>query len=167
MSLRPVKAAPNPAAAAATGAPLRTVAPSPYNDRRHLTPQQYEDHDGGPWNDTPKMVPQFVPVPNKWVVAPALGAKAPAMAIFPKRNSNKISFASDVHLQFATVWTPIVARFSQIFLVGEPPRALAPPPPQTSHRHRSLTQPPPQIQTWTRRATCPRRTNNRHRRLLR
>ena len=27
---------------------LRTVAPSPYNDRAHLEPKEYEDHDGGP-----------------------------------------------------------------------------------------------------------------------
>lgn len=139
--------------AAATGASLRTVADSPYNDRQHLTPKQYQDHDGGPWNDTPKAVPQFVQVPNKWVVAPSLGAATPALAVFPKRNSDRISFAPDVHLQFATVWTPIVARFSQLFLVGKPPRARPSRPP-TPHRHCSPTQPPSQTQTSTRRATC-------------
>ncbi|MGZ0213817.1 MAG: hypothetical protein ACKVI4_15195 [Actinomycetales bacterium] len=102
---------------AATGNALRTVAESPYNDRRHLTPKQYEDHDGGPWNDTPQAVPQFVKVPNKWIVGPTLGAATPALCLFPRRNSDKISFAPDVHLQFQTVWTPIVARFSQLFLV--------------------------------------------------
>lgn len=105
------------AATAQTGNSLRTVADSPYNDRRHLTPKQFEDHDGGPWNDVPKAVPRFVQVPNKWVVGPTLGAATPALALFPKRNSNRISFAPDVHLEFATVWTPIVARFSQLFLV--------------------------------------------------
>lgn len=118
--------------AAATGASLRTVADSPYNDRQHLTPKQYQDHDGGPWNDTPKAVPQFVQVPNKWVVAPSLGAATPALAVFPKRNSDRISFAPDVHLQFATVWTPIVARFSQLFLVGKPPRARPSRPPNAT-----------------------------------
>ena len=105
------------AATAQTGNSLRTVADSPYNDRRHLTPKQFEDHDGGPWNDVPKAVPRFVQVPNKWVVGPTLGAATPALALFPKRNSNRVSFAPDVHLEFATVWTPIVARFSQLFLV--------------------------------------------------
>ena len=104
-------------APAATGSPLRTVADSPYNDLRHLTPKQYEDHDGGPWNDTSKVVPVFRPVPNKWVVSPQLGASTPAVCVFPRRSSNKISFAPDVHLQFETVWTPIIARFSQLFLV--------------------------------------------------
>ena len=130
MSLRPVQAAPTPAA---TGVPLRTVAPSPYNDRRHLTPQQYEDHDGGPWNDTPKVVPQFVKVPNKWVVAPTLGAATPALAVFPRRNSDRISFAPDVHLQFSTVWTPIVARFSQIFLVDVDKKGNMPSTDQQQH----------------------------------
>lgn len=117
MSLRPAQAAPSADQSAPIDGKLRTVAPSPYNERRHLTPKQFSDYDGGPWNDTPNVVPQFVPVPNKWVVAPTLGANVPAICIFPKRNSNKISFAPDVHLQFQTVWTPIVARFSQIFLV--------------------------------------------------
>ena len=106
-----------------TGSALRTVADSPYNDRRHLTPSQYEDHDGGPWNDAVSSVPKFVQVPNKWVVAPSLGSATPAISVFPRRNSNKISFAPDVHLQFATVWTPIIARFSQLFLVGKTPYA--------------------------------------------
>jgi len=102
---------------ASTDTPLRTVAPSPYNDLRHLTPEQYEDHDGGPWNDTPNVRPSFQSVPNKWVVAPALGAAAPAIAVFPRRLSNNISFAPDVHLSFSTVWTPIIARFTDLVLI--------------------------------------------------
>ena len=102
--------------AAATGAPLRTVAPSPYNDRAHLTPEEFEDHDGGPWNDTPNVRPTFRSVAQKWVVAPALGSAAPALAVFPQRLSNNISFAPDVHLSFSKVWTPIIARFSDLYL---------------------------------------------------
>ena len=102
--------------AADVGAPLRTVAPSPYNDLRHLTPDEYEDHDGGPWNDTPNVRPNFQSVPNKWVVAPALGAAAPALAVFPRRLSNNISFAPDVHLSFSACWTPIIARFKELQL---------------------------------------------------
>ena len=86
---------------AATGAPLRTVAPSPYNDRAHLTPEEFEDHDGGPWEEERKQRPTFQSVPQKWVVAPALGSAAPAICVFPRRLSNNISFAPDVHLSFS------------------------------------------------------------------
>jgi hypothetical protein len=95
---------------------LRTVAPSPYNDRAHLEPKQFEDHDGGPWKDTPAVVPKFRPVKQKWVVAPALGASSPAICVFPRRLSNNVSFAPDVHLSFESAWTPIIARFSQLYL---------------------------------------------------
>ena len=61
---------------------IRSAVPSPYNDRAHLEPSpEYEDHDGGPWNDTPKMRPTFKSVPLKWVVAPALGAMSPAICV--------------------------------------------------------------------------------------
>ena len=98
------------------GRAMRTVAPSPYNDKAHLSPKEYEDHDGGPWNDAPVVRPTFESVPLKWVVAPSLGAEKPAICVFPRRLSNNISFAPDVHLSFSAVWTPIVARFSQLFL---------------------------------------------------
>ena len=98
------------------GSALRTVVPSPYSDKRHLTPEEFEDHDGGPWNDTPNVRPTFRAVPQKWVVAPALGSAAPAICVFPRRLSNNISFAPDVHLSFQSVWTPIIARFTQLFL---------------------------------------------------
>ena len=98
------------------GAPLRTVAPSPYNDKAHLEPREFEDHDGGPWADTPKVRPAFQAVAQKWVVAPSLGSAAPAICVFPRRLSNSISFAPDVHLNFSAVWTPIIARFTNLFL---------------------------------------------------
>ena len=95
---------------------LRTVIPSPYNDRAHLTPEEYEDHDGGPWGTTPQVRPVFKPVREKWVVAPALGASAPALCVFPRRLSNNVSFSPEVHLSFAACWTPVVARFTELFL---------------------------------------------------
>ena len=79
-----------------------------YNDRAHLEPREFEDHDGGPWAEQPKEQPKFQAVAQKWVVAPALGSAAPALAVFPRRLSNNISFAPDVHLSFSAVWTPIV-----------------------------------------------------------
>tara|TARA_Y100000389_G_scaffold71280_1_gene68001 strand:- start:1468 stop:1857 length:390 start_codon:yes stop_codon:yes gene_type:complete len=82
-----------PKKSADVGAPLRTVAPSPYNDLAHLGPREFEDHDGGPWADTPNARPKFQSVPQKWVVAPALGSSAPAICVFPRRLSNNISFA--------------------------------------------------------------------------
>jgi len=99
------------------GGSLRTVVPSPYNDRAHLTPKEYRDHDGGPWGKTPVVRPQFRPVPNKWVVAPALGAASPAVCVFPRRLSNNVSFSPEVHLAFAACWTPVIARFTELFLV--------------------------------------------------
>ena len=98
------------------GAALRTVAPSPYNDKAHLEPREFEDHDGGPWEEAPRAQPKFEAVPQKWVVAPALGSQAPAICVFPRRLSNNISFAPDVHLSFSAVWTPIIARFTNLFL---------------------------------------------------
>lgn len=98
------------------GGSLRTVIPSPYNDRAHLTPVEYEDHDGGPWGKTPRVRPVFKPVPNKWVVAPALGSAAPAVCVFPRRLSNNVSFSPEVHLSFAACWTPVIARFSELYL---------------------------------------------------
>jgi len=102
--------------AASTSSSLRTVTPSPYNDKQHLSPEEYADHDGGPWNEAPKVRPNFISVPNKWVVAPALGSATPAVCIFPRRLSNNISFSKDVHLSFSAVWTPVIARFSQLIL---------------------------------------------------
>lgn len=98
------------------GGSLRTVVPSPYNDRAHLTPPEFEDHDGGPWGKTPMVRPVFRPVPNKWVVAPALGSAAPAVCVFPRRLSNNVSFSPDVHLSFAACWTPVIARFTELYL---------------------------------------------------
>ena len=68
------------------------------------------------WNDTPAVRPTFRAVPQKWVVAPALGSVAAAICVFPRRLSNNISFAPDVHLSFAATWTPIIARFTELFL---------------------------------------------------
>ena len=121
------------AVASAVGAPLRTAAPSPYNDKAHLGPRQFEDHDGGPWNDTPAVRPTFKAVPQKWVVAPALGSAAPAICVFPRRLSNNISFAPDVHLSFASVWTPIIARFTTLFLTDVDKKGSMPDKGQQQH----------------------------------
>lgn len=95
---------------------LLTVVPSPYNDRPHLTPAEYEDHDGGPWGKIQLIRPVFKPVSNKWVIAPALGSASPALCVFPRRLSNNVSFSPDVHLSFSACWTPVVARFTDLFL---------------------------------------------------
>ena len=113
------------------GAALRTVAPSPYNDKAHLEPREFEDHDGGPWEEAPRAQPKFEAVPQKWVVAPALGSQAPAICVFPRRLSNNISFAPDVHLSFSAVWTPIIARFTNLFLT-DVVRGLHTPPLQSN-----------------------------------
>ena len=115
------------------GAPLRTVAPSPYNDRAHLEPREFEDHDGGPWQEAPKQRPTFQSVPQKWVVAPALGSAAPAICVFPRRLSNNISFAPDVHLSFSACWTPIVARFTNLFLTDVDKKGNMPDKAQQQH----------------------------------
>lgn len=132
-------ATPRPAGTAApfdvsdVGAALRTVAPSPYNDKAHLEPREFEDHDGGPWADTPKVRPAFQAVPQKWVVAPALGSAAPAICVFPRRLSNNISFAPDVHLSFSAVWTPIIARFTNLFLTDVDKKGSMPEKAQQQH----------------------------------
>jgi hypothetical protein len=115
------------------GAPLRTVAPSPYNDKAHLEPREFEDHDGGPWAETPNVRPKFQSVPQKWVVAPSLGSAAPAICVFPRRLSNNISFAPDVHLSFSACWTPIIARFTNLFLTDVDKKGNMPEKAQQQH----------------------------------
>lgn len=117
----------------AIGAPLRTVAPSPYNDRAHLTPPEFEDHDGGPWEEAPNKPVKYESVPQKWVVAPALGGLAPALCVFPRRLSNNISFSPEVHLSFSAVWTPIIARFTQLYLTDVDKKGQMPDRAQQQH----------------------------------
>ena len=112
---------------------LLTGNPTPYNDHSPLTPKEFEDHDGGPWNDGPIMTPRFESVPQKWVIAPELGSAAPALAVFPQRRSNSISFAPDVHLTFSRVWTPIIARFTQLYLTDVDKKSHMPDKAQMQH----------------------------------
>ena len=54
---------------------------------------------------------------KKWIFAPRLGSSAPALSLFPLRRGTNVSFTEEVHLNFAACFTPVIARFTQLFLV--------------------------------------------------
>ena len=109
-----------PADTAEVSAPLANVPQSPYlfTDEDHLSPGQYSDHDGGPWSGPVPTEPViYRKVSKKWIFAPRLGSSAPALSLFPLRHGTNVSFTEDVHLAFSACWTPVIARFTQLFLV--------------------------------------------------
>ncbi len=77
-----------------------------------------EDYDGGPWAYAQDHLrtPRFRKVEERWVIAPQLGSKAPAICIFPRRRSTQIRFSPTINLDFAAAYTPICARFDKVFL---------------------------------------------------
>ncbi len=100
----------------------RTELPSPYNAIDHLFDRrgrnsENRDHDGGPLLGAGEDPEYFTPVNLKWVVAPQLGTQLMGISLFTNRFSNKIIFAPGVNLALESVYSPMMARFDELFLV--------------------------------------------------
>ncbi len=97
---------------------LLTVIPSPYMEPLPHLEGENDDYDGGPWPyaQEHKRTPQYRRTPLRWVIAPQLGAKTPAICVFPRRRSTQIRFSPTVNLEFAAAYTPICARFEKVVL---------------------------------------------------
>lgn len=132
MSLRPRAEQKQQQQSAPVGRAMRTAVPSPYNDQHYLKNPELEDHDGAAWAPQPERV-VYRSVKAAWVVTPSLGSTVPALCVFPRRASKKITFAPNVNLEFKACWTPVVARFAKIILTDVDIRGQVPQSYEPSH----------------------------------